>query len=298
MGDKGEGSSSRRPLVVLVVGMAGTGKTTFVQRMQEYYESTKVPAYYINLDPGVTEVPFGCRVDIRDSVNYREVMKQYRLGPNGAILTALNLFATKIHQVVSLLEAKADQLEVVLVDTPGQIEVFTWSASGQLIMEAFASTFPTCVVFLADATRCINPQTFMSTMLYASSIMFKSQLPLLLVLNKIDIVKGDFMFRWMRDPQELQDVLRDSHGYAATLTQSLSLFLKEFYEGLKCATVSAMTGENVPELHAKLATARSEYETAFVPLMARRAQEQRDRQESRARDDAQRIAKDRSADTS
>ena len=31
-------------------------------------------------------------------VNYKNVMKQYNLGPNGGILTALNLFATRFDQ--------------------------------------------------------------------------------------------------------------------------------------------------------------------------------------------------------
>lgn len=31
----------------------------------------------------------------------------------------------------------------VFIDTPGQIEVFTWSASGQIITETLASSFPT-----------------------------------------------------------------------------------------------------------------------------------------------------------
>lgn len=32
-------------------------------------------------------------------VKYKEVMKQYGLGPNGGILTACNLFATKFDEV-------------------------------------------------------------------------------------------------------------------------------------------------------------------------------------------------------
>lgn len=31
--------------------------------------------YYINLDPAVRDVPFGANIDIRDTVNYKEVMK-------------------------------------------------------------------------------------------------------------------------------------------------------------------------------------------------------------------------------
>ena len=41
-------------------------------------------------------------MDIRDTVNYKNVMKQYGLGPNGAILTSLNLFATRFDQVGAL----------------------------------------------------------------------------------------------------------------------------------------------------------------------------------------------------
>lgn len=37
--------------------------------------------------------------DIRDTVNYKEVMKQYNLGPNGGIVTSLNLFAMRFDQV-------------------------------------------------------------------------------------------------------------------------------------------------------------------------------------------------------
>lgn len=45
-------------------------------------------------------VSFGVNIDIRDTVNYKEVMGQYGLGPNGGILTSLNLFATRFDQVI------------------------------------------------------------------------------------------------------------------------------------------------------------------------------------------------------
>lgn len=38
-------------------------------------------------------------VCLRPQVKYKEVMKQYNLGPNGGILTSLNLFATRFDQV-------------------------------------------------------------------------------------------------------------------------------------------------------------------------------------------------------
>lgn len=70
------------PVVVVCVGMAGSGKTTFMQRINSHLHEqqkeksiTTAPPYAINLDPAVRSVPFDSNIDIRDSVNYKEVMK-------------------------------------------------------------------------------------------------------------------------------------------------------------------------------------------------------------------------------
>lgn len=272
-------ATGRKPIVILVVGMAGTGKTTLVHRLQLYTTEQKIKSYFINLDPAVQDVPYNCHVDVRDTVNYKEVMQQYHLGPNGAILTSLNLFATKIHQMIALIEKRQEELEWVIVDTPGQIEVFTWSASGQLITEAFSSTFPTAVLFVADVTRCVNPVSFMSTMMYSCSIMFKSQLPLLLALNKIDVERGDGIVRWMQDHDELSDALHEMRSsYSTTLTSSLAMFVHEYYSRLVVTQVSAMTGEGLDALRCGIAQLKTEYTEHFEPLLRRRAKERQDKE--------------------
>lgn len=67
--------------------------------------------YAINLDPAVSGLPYGANIDIRDTVNYKEVMKQYALGPNGGIMTSLNLFATRFDQVITFIERRKEELE-------------------------------------------------------------------------------------------------------------------------------------------------------------------------------------------
>lgn len=82
--------------------------------------------------------------------------------------------ATMCVQVISLCEKPRDPpLKYIIVDTPGQIEIFTWSASGAIITEAFASGFPTMVAFVIDTPRCAHPQTFMSNMLQVSFSAFQ-----------------------------------------------------------------------------------------------------------------------------
>jgi GTPase SAR1 family protein len=286
--------AAKKPLVVLLVGMAGTGKSTLTHRLALASKEQGINSYFINLDPAAMgETSYGANIDIRDTVDYKKVMKEYRLGPNGAIMTSLNLYATKFHQVISILEKK-EGLDYIFVDTPGQIEVFTWSASGQLITEAFASTFPTCTLFVGDNVRCSNPQTFMSMMLYASSVMYKSQLPLILVLNKIDVVAAEQVMSWIRDTDSLSEALKTTKGYAATLTSSLALFIHEFYENIPCVGVSAVEGTGIRELFgaAGLGSCKEEYVKSYLPLVGERVQRVQQAESARQVADTNRLRQD------
>lgn len=73
-----QGATKRKPVVIITIGMAGAGKSTFVQRINSYLRSLEPPSppYILNLDPAVTHIPFEANIDIRDTVNYQEVMKQ------------------------------------------------------------------------------------------------------------------------------------------------------------------------------------------------------------------------------
>ena len=212
--------NKKKPTVVLVVGMAGSGKSTLMQRLNIHCNEQKTKAYYINLDPAVKSVPFAANIDIRDTVNYKEVMQQYGLGPNGGIITSLNLFSTRFDQVLEILERRADDLDYIFIDTPGQIEVFTWSAGGQIIHELLASSFPTVVLYISDTVRSENPTTFMSNMLYACSVLYKSRLPMICVFNKIDVVSHEFAQGWIQDFESFQEV-----NYLLNIAFILLLFI-------------------------------------------------------------------------
>jgi len=222
-----------------------------------------IPSYFINLDPAVKETAFNANIDIRDTVNYKEVMKQYSLGPNGGILTAMNLFSTRFDQVVSFIEQKQDKLKYVFLDTPGQIEIFTWSASGQIITESLASTYRTIVVYIMDTPRNNSPVTFMSNMLYACSIMYKMKLPFLLVFNKIDVMKHDFAISWMNSFDAFQAALQREKTYSSELAFSMSLVLDEFYKNLKAVGVSAVTGAGIEQFFKCVDELAVEYDSQY-----------------------------------
>ena len=105
----------------------------------------------------------------------------------------------------------------MIIDTPGQIEAFSQSASGQIITETLGCTFPTVSLYVADTVRCENPNTFMSNMLYSLSILYKSKLPLLIVFNKIDVLDHSFAEKWMKDFDEFDAALGQVDTYLSSL---------------------------------------------------------------------------------
>lgn len=48
--------------------MAGSGKTTLMQRINSHLHMQQTPGYIINLDPAVASTPYDPNIDIRDTV--------------------------------------------------------------------------------------------------------------------------------------------------------------------------------------------------------------------------------------
>ena len=245
-----------------------------MSRLNSHLHAKSQPPYIINLDPAVHTIPYNVNIDIRDTVNYKQVMRQYGLGPNGGIVTSLNLFTTKMDQVLSLIDKRAASTDHIIIDTPGQIEVFTWSASGTIVTDALAASYPTMLAYIIDTPRSASPTTFMSNMLYACSILYKTRLPLLLVFNKTDVQSADFAKEWMTDFESFQSALANARdeseetgtmGYMGSLMNSMSLVLEEFYAHLDLVPVSAATGDGMDEFLAAVDKKVVEYEEVYLP---------------------------------
>ncbi|WZZ09325.1 hypothetical protein YC2023_095246 [Brassica napus] len=214
--------------------------------------------YVLNLDPAVMSLPFGANIDIR------------------------------FDEVVSVIEKRADQLDYVLVDTPGQIEIFTWSASGAIITEAFASTFPTVVTYVVDTPRSTSPITFMSNMLYACSILYKTRLPLVLAFNKTDVADHNG-WKTSRSFKRRYSLI---NSYTSTLANSLSLSLYEFYRNIRSAGVSAITGAGMYDFFKAIEASAEEYMETYKADLDKRKVEKEHLKEERREKEMEKLRKD------
>ncbi|ELA41606.1 uncharacterized protein VICG_01354 [Vittaforma corneae ATCC 50505] len=223
----------------VVVGMAGSGKTTFCQRLYSWLNTDIVlknglnaNITSINLDPAVVNPKMPLTIDIRDSIDYKETMGKYNLGPNGAINTCLNLFLLNF--------VPPEPSKYTIVDTPGQIEAFTWSSPGDMIMALLKNV---CILYITDLSLCTNKHVFINNMVFAAALKCKFKRPVLVVFNKADCCECNEIEKWIRDYSYFRESLTENESELG----SMALYFEEFYNSLKFTVVSSFTGSGKHE---------------------------------------------------
>ena len=109
-------------VVIFIIGTAGSGKSLLTASLNEWLKVGKQKSVTVNLDPGVSNLPYAPDVDIRNKIDINKIMDEYGLGPNGAFVLAADLIAEEAESIGR--EIDDLQSDVVLVDTPGQMELY------------------------------------------------------------------------------------------------------------------------------------------------------------------------------
>ena len=236
---------------IFVTGTAGSGKSMLTSKILEYYQKNGVFASVLNLDPGVESLPYRPDVDVRDYVDIVQIMQQYDLGPNGSMIMANDLIASKIDDIQN--EIHGVNPDYLIVDTPGQIELFAYRASGPFFIQNIDAGEKTNI-FLYDGTMIASPTNFISISLLATSIKLRLGLPTINVMTKTDLIpdKIDQVLKWSSDPISLEEELKTLEGEAYSFATDIlrTLNIGEFAGDL--IPISNLTGEGMVNLQAAL----------------------------------------------
>ncbi len=198
------------PGTVYFTGTAGAGKSTLARAFSEWMKSAGYDTTLVNLDPGSESDPGGFDIDIREWVRLVDLQDEYGLGPNGAQVAAADMIALKVFEVKQAVqELKSDY---VLVDTPGQIELFAFREASKAIVDALSGD-RSVIAFLFDPALARNPSGHVALRMLSATLEFRFRLPLLNVLAKADVLSADQLAEvagWADDPGSLYDaVTRD-----------------------------------------------------------------------------------------
>lgn len=68
-----------RPICLIVLGMAGSGKTSFVKKLTQLGNLQNMKPYVINLDPACQEVPYHTNIGELNHVTRCQINKSFYL---------------------------------------------------------------------------------------------------------------------------------------------------------------------------------------------------------------------------
>jgi len=228
-----------------VTGTAGSGKSLLTAALKDWYVNRGEDAIAVNLDPGVVDLPYEADVDIRESVQLQDVMEEYGLGPNGALVLATDLVATKLGQLQEQIESF--NAENVIVDTPGQTELFAYRESGEFIVSELKADSK-LLLFLVDPLLAGTPSNFLSLALLSASVGLRMNIPKITVLTKRDIAKErvKLIAEWSKGTRAFEDALAGTkNGEQYSLYSELFRSIRKLSFGADLYPVSSVTREGM-----------------------------------------------------
>lgn len=195
------------PGTLYFTGTAGAGKTSMVMALHQWMQTNGYDSIMVNLDPGNESTAFEPDVDIREWVRLPDVMAEYGLGPNGAQVAASDLIALKVFEVKQAIQEF--RTDYVLVDTPGQVELFAFRESSKAILDALSGD-RSMIAFLFDQALARSARGFVALLMLSATVEFRFRLPTVNLLTKSDLLTPpqiEEVLGWGDEPTRLYDAV-------------------------------------------------------------------------------------------
>jgi len=173
----------------LVMGPAGSGKSTYCAAVTAHAQDCKRTIHVVNLDPAAEFFNYEPIADIRDLIQVDDVMddEELKFGPNGGLVFAMEFLLENLEWLEEALGEDED--DYILFDCPGQIELYThMTVMKRLVDTLQAWNFRICGIFVLDCHFMVDGNKFISGAMAALSVMVNLELPHVNVLSKVDLL--------------------------------------------------------------------------------------------------------------
>ena len=236
-------------MYLLVMGLAGSGKTTLTAAFSKWMRENGHRVRVVNLDPGAEVLPYKPDFDIREVVTVTELMRKYGLGPNGALLKASEIIVEKAKEILRHPAFKPFDATVI-IDTPGQLEIFMLRREGFRFTSMLKRRAPTVGVFLVDGSMVYNVADLITSWMMGLLLQVKLDIPTIPVFSKADLIPDrEVVEKLVEEPEGLKKYIEEQlSGVTAELALEMARLLEEYRQSLRPVLVSAKTGEGFEEL--------------------------------------------------
>lgn len=226
---------------IFITGTAGSGKSLLTSRLLQWYRDAGSFPATLNLDPGSIKMPYEPDIDVRNYIDIDTLMDNYGLGPNGSLVMASDMIATRIDEI----QAEIDELnpDYLIVDTPGQVELFAFRASGPYFVSNLRAE-DKVTIFAFDGMLVSAPINFVSISLLASAVKLRLQTAQINALTKRDLVteKLPKILEWASSAYSLDSALAEEKDVEySLLSRDLARSLSKAGFGQSIIAVSSLT---------------------------------------------------------
>ena len=228
---------------VFLVGMAGSGKSSLTASYSEWLKNSDQDVLVANFDPGATAIPYNPDIDARKYVDVENLMLDYKLGPNGALIMASDLLADHLEEIRE--EVEDANPDILLVDTPGQIELFAFREGGRFMANELTGE-KRAVIYLMDAPFVRFPLNFVSSIYLAAAIASRIMQPQIYALSKTDLVTDqdvDTIIEWATEREAFAESLRNVEEQNLSMI-SMNLATAVFESGLLSEPIPVSSKDN------------------------------------------------------
>lgn len=177
---------------VVVIGPAGSGKSTLCKVIAEHYTTIGRACHICNFDPAAEELAYEPSMDVRDLISLDDAMEGKQLGPNGGLVFCMEYL---MQNVSWLSESLGDFMDdFIVVDMPGQVEVMSHIPVVPAFVDVLKQEgYNVVVLFLLDAlSATADAGKFVSGCLFSLSSMVSMDCAFLNVLSKCDLLPAEF----------------------------------------------------------------------------------------------------------
>ncbi len=234
--------------IVIFIGPAGAGKSSLVAAYSRWLEDIGLRPFKVNLDPAADYVPYTPDYDVRKLVNARDIALKYGLGPNGALVKSIEIITDKLGDIVN--EFRNAETDFVLIDTPGQMEVFIFRDLAPRLVESLRGISDRiAAVFIVDATLIRNPEDYAFLAVMSIALQLRLGVDVVPVLNKMDLVSDiDLAGDVVSDVDKVRESLKYRGLYGEMMAQILDTIWL-YGKAARVPRVSATRSEGLDELH-------------------------------------------------
>lgn len=212
----------------LVIGPAGSGKSTFCETIKLHCDAANRIIHLVNLDPAAEDCKYPVSVDIRELISLDDAMEECELGPNGGLLFCLEYLEENVEWLMEALEPYGEE-DYLLIDCPGQIEAYSHlSVFNTVVRRLQSEGWTVGCVYCLDAQFSEEASKYVAGSLNALTAMVNIELPHVNVLTKLDLVRGrarqDGLIDWQDEDEddERELIIPDRESLLRELNESYS----------------------------------------------------------------------------